>query len=271
MKRFQFPFLVYVTTKGHRDRDRMVVGFITTCATSAYRNKSCGFDIALCDKVCYRSCFSLSTPIASTINNNCHDITEILLKVALNTIALKRQSCQIILVHWIVPLKSLGFYQSENQGYTWFNIGHHWGKSLQSTLLRIQLTDEIRIVAEWHFASFKRLCFMWTLFEDFWENPTIHIYWFIVPYLCISHDKTYFKIASTGLQSCLSTFTGYNRVMYRLPEFMSYLCLSVFVFAYSGMSITYCVVFLFCCSSSCVPNVASFPGLSLFDCPFGII
>jgi hypothetical protein len=30
-------------------------------------------------------------------------------------------------------------------------------------------------------------------------------------------------------------------------------------------------VFLFCFSSSCVPNVASFPGLSLFDCPFGII
>ena len=44
MKRFQFPFLVYVTTKGRRDRDRMVVGFITTCATSAYRNKSCGFE-----------------------------------------------------------------------------------------------------------------------------------------------------------------------------------------------------------------------------------
>ena len=34
---------------------------------------------------------------------------------------------------------------------------------------------------------------------------------------------------------------------------------------------TYCVVFLFCFFSSCVPYVASFSGLSIFDCPFGIL
>ena len=34
------------------------------------------------------------------------------------------------------------------------------------------------------------------------------------------------------------------------------------------VSITYCVVFLFCFSSSSVPCVASFSGLSIFDCPF---
>jgi hypothetical protein len=34
---------------------------------------------------------------------------------------------------------------------------------------------------------------------------------------------------------------------------------------------TYCVVFLLCFSSSCGPCVASFSGLSFFDCPFGII
>ena len=37
------------------------------------------------------------------------------------------------------------------------------------------------------------------------------------------------------------------------------------------MSNTYCVVFLLCFSSSCVPYVASFFGMSFFDCPFGIL
>ena len=32
------------------------------------------------------------------------------------------------------------------------------------------------------------------------------------------------------------------------------------------VSNTYCVVFLFCFSSSCVPYVTSFSGLSIFDC-----
>ena len=34
---------------------------------------------------------------------------------------------------------------------------------------------------------------------------------------------------------------------------------------------TYCVVFLFCLSSSCVPYASGFSGLSNFDCPFGIL
>jgi hypothetical protein len=33
---------------------------------------------------------------------------------------------------------------------------------------------------------------------------------------------------------------------------------------------TYCAVFLFCLSLSCVPYVARFSGFSIFDCPFGI-
>jgi len=44
---------------------------------------------------------------------------------------------------------------------------------------------------------------------------------------------------------------------------MSCLCIVV--------SNTYCVVFLFCFSTSCVPYVASFPGLSIFDCPFCVL
>ena len=31
------------------------------------------------------------------------------------------------------------------------------------------------------------------------------------------------------------------------------------------------IVLLFCFSSSCVPNITSFSGLSLFDCPIGIL
>jgi hypothetical protein len=32
-----------------------------------------------------------------------------------------------------------------------------------------------------------------------------------------------------------------------------------------------CVVFLFCFSSSCIPNVPSFSGKSIFDYPFGVL
>ena len=37
------------------------------------------------------------------------------------------------------------------------------------------------------------------------------------------------------------------------------------------VSNTCCVMFMFCFSSSCVPYVASFSGLSICDCPFGIL
>ena len=37
------------------------------------------------------------------------------------------------------------------------------------------------------------------------------------------------------------------------------------------VSNTYSVVLLFCLSSSCVPYVVSFSGLSFFYCPFGIL
>jgi hypothetical protein len=37
------------------------------------------------------------------------------------------------------------------------------------------------------------------------------------------------------------------------------------------VSVTYCAVFLFYFSSSCVPYVTSFSGLSIVDCPFGIL
>ena len=47
-------------------------------------------DTTLCDKICQCLAtgrwFSLCTPVSSTNKTNHHDITEILLKVALNTI-----------------------------------------------------------------------------------------------------------------------------------------------------------------------------------------
>ncbi len=45
----------------------------------------------------------------------------------------------------------------------------------------------------------------------------------------------------------------------------------IFVCIHVVVSNIYCVVSLFCLSSSCVPYVASFSGLFIFDCPFGIL
>jgi len=83
----------------YRGRDRLVVGFTTTYAIRAYHHKHCEFesrswrgvlDTTLCDKVCQSlvlgGWFSPGTPVSSTNKTDLHDITEILLKVALNTI-----------------------------------------------------------------------------------------------------------------------------------------------------------------------------------------
>ena len=43
------------------------------------------------------------------------------------------------------------------------------------------------------------------------------------------------------------------------------------LFVFACVSNTYCVVILFCLSSACVPNVASFSELSIFDCPFFVL
>ena len=76
----------------------MVVGFTTTCAIRAYHHYRCEFesrsgevhDTTLCDKVCQLLAtdrwFSPGTPVSSTNKTDRHDITEILLKVALNNI-----------------------------------------------------------------------------------------------------------------------------------------------------------------------------------------
>jgi hypothetical protein len=79
--------------------DRMVVGFTTTYAISAYHHwsfpfESCSWrgalDTTLCDKVCQWLptgwWFSPGTLVSSTDKTDCHDIIEILLKLVFNTI-----------------------------------------------------------------------------------------------------------------------------------------------------------------------------------------
>ena len=75
----------------------MVVGFTTTCAISAYHHWWCEFEILIrssCITLCVKVCQWLATGrlfspghlVSSTNKTDRHDITEILLKVALNTI-----------------------------------------------------------------------------------------------------------------------------------------------------------------------------------------
>jgi hypothetical protein len=81
---FFFPFWKHQRGfRGHRGCDRMVVGFTTAYATSAYHHwfLRC---ITLCDKVCLA--WDRSLAFSSSSGFLRHDITELLLKVALNTI-----------------------------------------------------------------------------------------------------------------------------------------------------------------------------------------
>ena len=94
-----FLFILY--TRDRRGRDRIVVGFTTTYAISDYHHDSYEFEsrscprvhnTTLCDNVCQWLAedrwFSLHTPVSSTNKTDRHDMTEILLKMALNTITL---------------------------------------------------------------------------------------------------------------------------------------------------------------------------------------
>jgi len=81
---------VRIFWRGRRGRDRMVVGFIITYATSAYWRGI--LDTSLCEKVCQwlTECrwFFPSTLVFSTNKTDLYDKTEILLKGALNIITL---------------------------------------------------------------------------------------------------------------------------------------------------------------------------------------
>jgi hypothetical protein len=97
--------------RDRRGRDRMVVGFTTTHAISAYHHKRYEFESQsgevysiqhLCDKVCQSlvadQWFSLCTLVSFTNKTDSYDISEILLKVALNTITITP-----LYVHLLLP------------------------------------------------------------------------------------------------------------------------------------------------------------------------
>jgi hypothetical protein len=95
-------------------RDRIVVGFTTTYAISAYHHWCCdrvrisirARCTTLCDKVCQwlttGRWFSPRSPVSPTNKTDLHDITEILLKVALNTT--KQTSKTFIYLYFIIFL-----------------------------------------------------------------------------------------------------------------------------------------------------------------------
>ena len=74
---------------GRSGHDRMVVGFSTTCAISAYYHQSSNPVHSMQHYVIIIATgwwFSPGTPVSSINKTDRHNITEILLKVALNTI-----------------------------------------------------------------------------------------------------------------------------------------------------------------------------------------
>jgi hypothetical protein len=87
---------IFIFMWGRRGRDRLVVGFTTICAISAYHHWYCEFEsrsgrgvqhyVISLRVTCDRSVLFPDLPVSSTNQTDHHDITEILLKVALNTI-----------------------------------------------------------------------------------------------------------------------------------------------------------------------------------------
>jgi hypothetical protein len=85
------PFFYWIRRR--RSRDGMVVGFTTTYAISTYHHYRCEIEsrsaTTLCDKVCQwlaaGQLFSPGSPVSYTSKTDLQDITEIVLKVALNT------------------------------------------------------------------------------------------------------------------------------------------------------------------------------------------
>ena len=77
---YVFTFMIYIR-KGRRHRDHMIVGFTTTCA--------------------------ISTLVSSTNKTDRHDITELLLKVALNIITLTLISTNRFWLLCITKIKTI--------------------------------------------------------------------------------------------------------------------------------------------------------------------
>ena len=80
----------YQALRDRRDRDRMVGGFTTTYETRArttFMARCTRYIIIVCQWLVTGRCISPGPAFSSTSTTDRHDITEILLKVALNTIS----------------------------------------------------------------------------------------------------------------------------------------------------------------------------------------
>jgi hypothetical protein len=100
--------LFMLHSKDRRGRERMRDGFTASCAISAlsplrFEPRSCRsvLDITLCDTVCQWLAigwwFSPGTPVSSTNKTDRHDIAEILMTVALNTITITHQTLYLVI------------------------------------------------------------------------------------------------------------------------------------------------------------------------------
>ena len=138
-----------VVCRGRRDRYRMVIGFTTTYVIGAHHHW-CGFDIplrarctTLCDKVCHWLAagrqFSLIPPVSSINKTDCHNITEILLKVALNAIT------RNFTYFWCLTKNS-----KVNYFFTFLSVGHgkwhYFFRIISGRNLFLQLNESIRII-----------------------------------------------------------------------------------------------------------------------------
>ena len=101
-----------IVDRSRGGRDRIVGRFTIACTSSAYDHQSCEFDprswsgvldTTLCDKVCQRLSadrwISPSTPVSPTNKTDRHDITDIQLKVALNTMNQSIASFMSVMLH----------------------------------------------------------------------------------------------------------------------------------------------------------------------------
>ena len=75
--------------------------------------------IKVCQWLATSRCFLYGTPVSSTNKSYCHDITEILLKVALNTINLNPT---LLFISWYI----LFFNNDVNNFYRKLYVNHCW-------------------------------------------------------------------------------------------------------------------------------------------------
>ena len=132
--------IIYTENRGHLELHRMVVWFTTTCTCIQIMCNQCLSPLrllvrisirtrctTLCDKVCQWLVtglwFSPGTPVSSTNKTDLHDITEILLKVALNNIKTNKQIkwCMVSILQ-VPPLSSKVMQQYGSNKFSKF--GH---------------------------------------------------------------------------------------------------------------------------------------------------